>query len=109
MITSNNQALIPPDALTRILVRRGVSSSPWVEYPITFALVGGALLARFAMLPANGGFAFNTFYPAIIAVSLLFGVGPGLVARAHSAACADNFFLPPYQTLSPEGGYLISQ
>jgi len=60
------------------------------------------------MLPANGGLAFNTFYPAIVAVSLLFGVGPGLVASALSAACADYFFLPPYHSFAPEGGYLTS-
>ncbi len=108
VIASNNQALRPPGALTRILVRDGLSGSPWLQYPIAFALVGAALVARFAMLPANGGLAFNTFYPAIIAVSLLFGVGPGLVASALSAACADYFFLPPYHTFPPEGGYLSS-
>lgn len=42
----------------------------------------------------NGGVAFNTFYPAVIATVLLFGVGPGAVATVLSAVCAVYFFLP---------------
>lgn len=60
------------------------------------------------MLPVNGGLAFNTFYPAVIAAVLLFGVGPGLLAMILSAACAVYFFLPPYRSFGIEGGYAAS-
>ena len=67
--------------------------------------MGIALGVRFAILPGHGGLAFNTFYPAVIAAALLFGVGPGVLASVLSAACAALFFLPP---LDIEGGYVAS-
>jgi two-component system, NarL family, sensor histidine kinase UhpB len=85
-----------------------VLGSPWVRYFVTVALVGSALEARFLMLPANGGLAFNTFYPAVITAVLVLGVGPGLLAIVLSAGCAVYFFLPPYRSFAIEGGYFIS-
>src|SRR5271156_5071565 len=62
------------------------------------ALVGAAVGVRFLMLPANGGFAFITFYPAVIAVALLFGLGPGVLGSALSALCAAILFLSPFRS-----------
>ena len=107
-ITSDTHAPGPAGALTRILVGESALGSPWVCYPLAIALVGAALAARFAMLPANGGLAFNTFYPAIITAAMLFGVGPGLLASILSAACAEYFFLPPYRPFGAAGGYAVS-
>jgi two-component system, LuxR family, sensor kinase FixL len=50
------------------------------------------------MLPAHEGFAFITFYPTVIAVALLFGVGPGILASVVSALCAAFFFLSPFRS-----------
>ena len=104
----DNHAPKPALVLNRVLSRKGVLGSPWVRYSVAIALVGLALAVRFVMLPANGGLAFNTFYPAVIAAVLLFGVGPGLLAIVLSATCAVYFFLPPYRSFAIGGRYLIS-
>jgi signal transduction histidine kinase len=85
-----------------------VLGPPWVRYSVAVALVGSALAARFVMLPANGGLAFNTFYPAVTAAVLLFGDGPGLLAIVLSATCAMYFFLPPYHSFAIGSRYFIS-
>ncbi|HME39343.1 MAG TPA: PAS domain S-box protein [Steroidobacteraceae bacterium] len=76
----------------------------WVRYTLALALVGLALAARFAMLPLNGGLAFNTFYPSIITSALLLGIGPGVLASALGGFCAVYFFLPSF----PAIGYDVS-
>ena len=38
---------------------------------------------------------FLTYYPALMIVALLAGVGPAFVCMLLSAACVDYFFLPP--------------
>ena len=104
----DNRAPKPAGVLNRILARESELGSPWVHYSVAIALVGSSLAARFVMLPENGGLAFNTFYPAVIAAVLLFGVGPGLLAIVLSATCAMYFFVPPYRSFAIEGGYFIS-
>ncbi len=51
------------------------------------------------MLPVNGGLAFNTFYPAVIASALLLGIGPGVLASVLAAFCAVYFFLPSFPAI----------
>jgi PAS domain S-box-containing protein len=104
----DNLAPKPAGVLNRILARESELGSPWVRYSVAIALVGTSLAARFVMLPENGGLAFNTFYPAVIATVLLFGVGPGLLAIVLSATCAVYFFIPPYRSFAIEGHYFIS-
>jgi PAS domain S-box-containing protein len=60
-----------------------------------------ALCLRFLILPRDGGFAFITFYPTVIAVALLFGAGPGLLTSILSALCVRFLFLSPFR--SPTG------
>ena len=105
---SAHQSSKPAGPFTRVLGGEHVPGAAWVRYCFAAGLVGTALAARFAMLPLNGGLAFNTFYPAVITAVLLFGVGPGVVATVLSAMCAVYFFLPPYLSFLVEGGYLIS-
>src|ERR1700677_3395008 len=62
------------------------------------ALVGAALGVQLLMLPASGGFAFIAFYPTVIAVALLFGVGPGVLASVLSALSVAFFFLSPFRS-----------
>src|SRR5271167_2192818 len=103
-IASDNQARRPAGAVIKILLRDGVRGQVWVGYTLAIALVGLALAARFAMLPVNGGLAFNTFYPAIIASALLLGIGPGALASVLGGFCAVYFFLPSF----PAIGYDVS-
>jgi PAS domain S-box-containing protein len=87
-----------PDLLDKILAREGVLDRTWIRYSGAMALVGTALGVRSLMLPANSGFAFITFYPTVIAVALLFGVGPGVLASALSVLCAAILFLSPFRS-----------
>jgi PAS domain S-box-containing protein len=88
----------PPGLLDKILTQEGALGRSWIRYSGAIALVGTALGVRFFMLPANGGFAFITFYPTVIAVSLFFGVGPGVLASVLSALCAAFFFQSPFRS-----------
>jgi K+-sensing histidine kinase KdpD len=84
--------------LDKILTREGVLDRSWIRYSGAVAFVGIAFLVRFLMLPANGGFALLTFYPTVIAVALLFGAGPGVLASVLSALCAAFLFLSPLRS-----------
>ena len=88
----------PPGLLDKILTREGVLDRSWIRYSGAVAFVGIAFLVRFLMLPANGGFALLTFYPTVIAVALLFGAGPGVLASVLSALCAAFLFLSPLRS-----------
>jgi PAS domain S-box-containing protein len=81
--------------IDRLLRGGGVSPPSWVRYLLAIVLCGFALAARFAMLPANAGLAFLTFYPAVIVSALILGTGPAVLAIALGAASADYFFLRP--------------
>jgi PAS domain S-box-containing protein len=82
--------------------------APWIRYGATLGLVLAALAARFAMLPADAGLPFLTFYPVVIASALLFGTGPGLLATALGAALADYYFLTPISSFGMSAGSLLS-
>jgi len=84
--------------LDKILAREGALDRPWIRYAGAIVLVGVAFCLRFFMLPANGGFAFITFYPTVIAVALLFGVGPSVLTSVLSALCAAIFFLTAFRS-----------
>lgn len=51
------------------------------------------------MLPADAGFAFVTFYPAIVVCFYLCGSGPGALVAALSAIAAYQFFVPESEKL----------
>src|ERR1700735_969354 len=61
--TLENHAPSPAGLLDKILTREGLLGRSWIRYSGAVALVGAALAARALLLPANGGFAFITFYP----------------------------------------------
>jgi len=90
--------MLPPGLLDKILTREGVLDRTWFRYAGATALVGTALAVRYLMLPADGGFAFITFYPTVIAVALLFGAGPGVLASMISALCAVTLFMSPFRS-----------
>jgi PAS domain S-box-containing protein len=96
--TLENHSAGPAGLLDKILTREGLLGRSWIRYSGAVALVGAALAVRSILLPANGGFAFITFYPAVIAVALIFGVGPGVLASVLSAVCAAFLFLSPFRS-----------
>jgi PAS domain S-box-containing protein len=68
-------------------------------YSIAVAGVGLAGLARWALEGILiGGTPFITFFPAVIAVAFVGGLGPGLVSVIVSVMVADYFFIPPAST-----------
>jgi PAS domain S-box-containing protein len=84
--------------LDKILTREGPLGRSWVRYSGAMTLLVIALCIRVFMLPADGGFALITFYPTVIAVALLFGVGPGVLACIISALFAAILFLSPFRS-----------
>jgi two-component system sensor kinase FixL len=88
----------PPGLLEKILTREGVLDRTWVRYSGAVVLLAAALGIRLLLLPEKGGFAFITFYPTVIAIALLFGVGPGVLASVLSTLCAALFFMSPFRS-----------
>jgi PAS domain S-box-containing protein len=104
-----------PGSRVGLLDRDGTTLAPGARYLTATLLVGAALGARLAMLPADGGFEFVTFYPAVTASALLFGIGPALLTLFASAALALYFFMPPFWSgalradqIAPLATYLLS-
>jgi len=93
-----NHSASPAGLLDKNLTREGLLGRSWIRYSGAIALVGAALAVRSLLLPANGGFAFITFYPTVIAVGLVFGAGPGVLASVLSALFAAFLFLSPFRS-----------
>jgi len=91
------------ELLSRGLRGEGIPVAGWMRYLLAVILVGIGLAARFLLLPVDAGLGFITFYPAVIAVALLVGTGPAVLAIVLSAACADYFFLPPLAAFGVAG------
>ena len=78
-------------------------NSRWVlRYAAAVAAVGAGLLLRLGLTAFVGeGLAtYITFYPVIMAVALLGGFGPGLVATLTTALAVDYWILPPTHAFS---------
>ncbi|MBI5162831.1 MAG: response regulator [Magnetospirillum sp.] len=71
-------------------------SAPWARYTLALAIFAVALAARVAILPAEAGLGFLTFYPATAFAALLCGTGPGLLVVALGGVAAHYAFMPPY-------------
>jgi len=70
------------------------------RYGVAFAILLVALFARLALLPADSGVGFLTFYPAMMVIFLLCGVGPGFCMAILSTVLAYFLFFPPYRTFA---------
>jgi PAS domain S-box-containing protein len=84
------------ESMFRILRAESISLAPFARYLLATLLVATALAARLVMLPVDGGFAFITFYPAVLLSALLLGAGPALLAVALSAVLAEYILMPPF-------------
>lgn len=75
----------------------------FVAYASATAIVVAATLIRYLLSLIDPKIlVFSSFYPAILACALLFGIGPGLFSLALSAATAWVFFLTPASWLMAE-------
>ncbi len=68
-----------------------------LPYAVAVLLVGAAFVVRYALSSLIGGQlpTWITFYPAVMLVALLGGLGPGLLATATAALAAYYFLLLP--------------
>lgn len=81
------------DRLGRWFVR---PSAVWACYGLALAIFALAFWARLAILPAQAGLGFLTFYPATAFAALWCGTGPGLMVVALGGLAAHYAFMPPY-------------
>jgi PAS domain S-box-containing protein len=73
-----------------------IALNPLARYGIAMLLVAIAAALRAALNPVWGvGLPYITFYPTVMLVAWLGGLGPGLLATAVSAAIADFLWVPP--------------
>jgi PAS domain S-box-containing protein len=74
-----------------------VKRSIILRYAFALVAVAAACLLRAALehLAGTGLPTYITFYPAVMLVALLAGIGPGLLATAISVLVVDYWLLPP--------------
>ena len=71
------------------------------RYGAAVGIVLAATLLRLVLLPDLGtGYAFITFYPALMLAALYGGLRAGLLATFLSAAMADYFWMEPAGTFA---------
>src|SRR5258708_36687865 len=76
-------------------------------YLFAFLATAVAAVLRVAIHPYVVGVPFITFFPAVIIVTLVSGLGAGLFCAALSSAAATFFILPP--TLPPTLSFYIER
>ena len=69
---------------------------PLVRFAIGTLFFLAALVLRFATLPVDAHAGFVTFYPAMVLVLYLCGIGPGLWVLLLSTVTGFYVFYPPY-------------
>jgi PAS domain S-box-containing protein len=73
---------------------------PFISYGLTVLLIAAATGIRWGFWYAFGPMPmFLTFYPAVMVVALIGGLGPGLAATGLSGLAATYFFIPPIYSL----------
>ena len=71
------------------------------RYSVATGVFLAAILLRFIALPLQAQAGFVTFYPAMVLVFFLCGMGPGLWVMVLSAASGFYFFYPPFFSWQP--------
>ena len=66
-----------------------------LRYVIALVIFGLAFALRLAIFPVEAGYAFFTFYPAVVLAALLCGIGPALMGIALSSLVIDYILIPP--------------
>jgi PAS domain S-box-containing protein len=77
---------------------KGLLDRPYARYAMAVVVVAASFLLRHFLVQGLGLAMppFITFFPAIIIVAVLAGLGPGLLATALAALAADYYILPPF-------------
>jgi PAS domain S-box-containing protein len=70
-------------------------------YLVAVAATGVALGASLLLEPYLTRAVFTFFWPAVLGVALVAGLGPALLASALAVVAVDFWFLPPTHTLRP--------
>ena len=80
------------------LPSKAILDRPFARYTMAVLVVAVSFLLRHLMVQGLGQELpiYITFYPAVILVAILAGLGPGLLATALAALAADLFVLPPF-------------
>ena len=79
------------------------------RYIVAVALIGAALLLRYALRNWLGpNVPYLQFFPAILIAAWYGGLGPGVVATATASLAAMYFFLPPAGLAVGQPGDLVS-
>lgn len=76
--------------------------STWLRYGLAVLLVVIAGACNYLMPPVYGQSHYYFFSVAILAASIVLGLGPGLFATALSALVSDYFFIAPLHTFRLE-------
>jgi PAS domain S-box-containing protein len=80
---------------------RVIALNPFARYGIAIVVVVIAAALRVALNPVWGiGLPYITFYPGVMLVAWLGGLGPGIAATVLSALLADYLWIPPAFTLA---------
>ena len=84
-------------SLSGIATKPSFRNSRVLRYAAALAAVGVGFLIRLGLtaLVGEGLPTYITFYPLIMAVALLSGFGPGLLATLTTALGVDYWLLPP--------------
>ncbi|MCG2578061.1 PAS domain-containing protein [Dechloromonas sp. XY25] len=77
-----------------------MTKQPAARYFAMACALTFATILRGLLLPSEDGLPFLTYYPTLIIVAIISGVGPSLVFIGLSAAAGNYFFLPPHEQLS---------
>ncbi|WP_019867415.1 PAS domain S-box protein [Methylovulum miyakonense] len=75
---------------------------PILRYALAATIFLTALQLRFLALPVDAGFAFITFYPAMVVSFYICGIRPGAVTVILSAVTGYYIFIPPFWTFAPD-------
>lgn len=68
---------------------------PTIRYVTSILIFILALALRLAIFPIDAGYAYFTFYPALVFSALLCGTGPALVGLGASSVVIDYILIPP--------------
>jgi two-component sensor histidine kinase len=78
-----------------VLARLAKRLPPVIGYLAAIVAVGVVLLLRLTALAIIPGYSLILFYPTVVLIALLCGLGPGLIASVLSLVAAWFFLMPP--------------
>lgn len=83
----------------RVSARLPVSAPTLLSYVLTMLAVIAATVVRYELSDLFRAQPFSTFFVAMLIISALLGLGPGLLATFLSTLCAIYFFMEPINSV----------